>query len=364
MKRNLLSFLLLAGVSATVFSCSKDDSSTTPVIPPSAGDTAYVLNGIISTESGANAGNSVFMDFSTATQTAVARTSWDLGFYCGSDFRVVINNTTGATAKATTKTDLSAITASDTTGFSTTLVLGQGKGTFDIIDNVNGNLDSTVIKQVSATDASNLVYIVRPTNGSVAAEKDWYKIRVIRSGSDYQLQYAKLSATTYSTVTITKDATYNFKYFSFDNNAAASVEPLKAAWDMEWGVTTYQASATIPYTYADFIYINDRAGVSAAELVYTASGSSTAAEVRNTAYDNYTDSAGSISTTTFLSTQNVIGANWRATTGTIGVKTDRFYVIKDAAGNVYKVKFISFTEQDGGTRGKPKFEFKLVKKGS
>lgn len=365
MNKNLLSLVLLAGMSAAMYSCSKDDTSTTPVIPPSSGDTAYVLNGLIGSEAGTNAGNSVFVDLSTPAQTAVARTSWDLGFYCGSDYRVIINNTTGATAKALTKTDISQVTAADTAGFSTVLVLGQGLGNFSIIDNVEGKVDSTVIAAVAATDASNYVYIVRPTNGAVSAEKDWYKVKITRSSNGYQLQYAKLSESTIKTATISKDDTYNYKYFSFDNNAAASVEPAKKAWDIEWTLTTYKATATIPYTYSDFIYINNLGGVTAAELVYTASGSLTAAEVATAAYKNYTDSSGAINTTTFSSSKTIIGSNWRVASQTsTAVRADRFYVIKDAAGNVYKLKFVSFAPTDGGTRGKPKFQFALVKKGS
>ena len=78
-------------------------------------------------------------------------------------------------------------------------------------------------------------------------------------------------------------------------------------------------------------------------------------------YDAYAES--NIATTTFKNDKYVIGSNWRvASQSSTGVRTDRFYVVKDATGNVYKLKFISFASQDGGERGKPKFEFKLVKK--
>lgn len=361
MKKNLFSFLTLAGLSVAVYSCSKDDTSNVPVIPPSNGDTAYVLNGLIGTEDGSQAGNSVFADLSTPAQTAVARTKWDLGFYCGTDFRIIINNTTGATAAALAKTDLTQVTAADTAGFKAKLAVGQGAGNFSIIDNVDGKIDSTVIAAVSATDASNLVYIVNPSNSLNAAGKDWYKIRIIRNGSNgYQLQYAKLSETTVKTITVTKDANYNFKYVSFDTNAEVAVEPAKAAWDIEWTLTTYKASAALPYMYADFIYINSLAGVTAAELIYKDSASLTPAEVRNLAYTNYSTS--NVAATKFSSVKTVIGSNWRTTSGgAVAVKSDRFYVIKDAAGNVYKLKFISFASTDGGTRGKPKFQFTLVK---
>jgi hypothetical protein len=39
-------------------------------------------------------------------------------------------------------------------------------------------------------------------------------------------------------------------------------------------------------------------------------------------------------------------------------------VVKDAIGNVYKLKFLNFTSADGGERGYPNIEYKLVKKHS
>jgi hypothetical protein len=56
---------------------------------------------------GSSAVNSVWVDFSNNSQTAVARAAWDLGFYTGNTFSVKINNLTAATAIATTKTDKS-----------------------------------------------------------------------------------------------------------------------------------------------------------------------------------------------------------------------------------------------------------------
>jgi hypothetical protein len=37
-------------------------------------------------------------------------------------------------------------------------------------------------------------------------------------------------------------------------------------------------------------------------------------------------------------------------------------MVKDATGNVYKLKFLNFTSADGGERGYPNIEYKLVKK--
>lgn len=338
---------VLAG--CVVFASCKKDSAP-PLPPPSDGKTETMNGG----GGGANAVNSVYLDLSTDKQDGIARTSWDLGFYCGTDFRVIINNTVAASAKAITKNDLTQVTAADTVGLSATLELGQGAGTLDIIDDVEGDLTKTVIPAVSATDADNKVIILKPSNGLVAAARDWYKIRIVRSGSGYKLQYAKLSETTVKTIDIGKDTKYNLKYVSLETNAVVPVEPEKANWDIVWTLTTFRATATIPYTYSDYVYINYLGGVTAAEIV-----SSIANNPSN--YAAYNES--SIGTTTFSSSKIVIGGNWRATTGTIGVKTDRFYVIKDPAGNVYKLKFVSFHANDGGERGKPVLEYKLVKKG-
>ncbi|RYX87115.1 hypothetical protein EON73_02050, partial [bacterium] len=69
-----------------------------------------------------------------------------------------------------------------------------------------------------------------------------------------------------------------------------------------------------------------------------------------------------IAAVAFKTERDVIGSKWRGTTGTVGVRADRYYVVKDGAGNVYKLKFVSFISNDGGTRGKPVIEYKLVKR--
>jgi len=342
---------------AAFAACSKDEDPIVTV-PASDGST-MTLNGLIGAEAGASAGNSVFVDFSTDKQTSVARASWDLGFYSGADFRVILNHSAGATAIALNETDLNKVTAADTIGLvaSATLSLGQGAGLFTTIDPVEGNtsayLTGTVIKAISATDADNKVYIVNRGSAGLT-NRGWEKIRVLRSGTGYTLQYAKINETTFKTLAVAKDAAYNFKYASFETGAV-TVEPEKAAWDIEWGLTTYKASATIPYTFSDFVIINFVGGITAAEVIYSGTAANS-----TVAYADFKEA--NLTGITFVGTRDVIGGNWRATTGTIGVKTDRFYLVKDGAGNIYKLKFISFHASDSGTRGKPVIEYKLVKK--
>jgi hypothetical protein len=346
MKKTMICAAVAAAIALAAPSCKKDDE-TIVITPPSSGK-EQVLNG---GTGGANAANSVFLDLSTDKQDSVARNAWDLRFYCGSDYRVTLNLTTAGTAKVLAKNDLTTVTAADTVGFAAAMALGQGAGTLDLIDDVDGDITKTVIAAVSATDADNKVYIVKPTNGSAAPAKDWYKVRILRNGSNYRLQYALIGESTFKTADISKDASYNFKFFNLATNSLVTVEPPKASWDIQWTLTTYKTAFganTIPYVFSDYVYINSLGGTTAAEVLNT-----------TVTYDNYAES--NISTTTFSNSKVVIGGNWRATTGTVGVKTDRFYVIKDVAGNVYKLKFLSFAPADLGVRGYPKLVYKLVK---
>lgn len=319
------------------------------------------LNGLIAAESGTSAGNSVFVDLSNNQQTPIARTKWDLGFYGGDDFRVIINNTTGASVVGISKTDLTQVTAADINPDA--LKVGQSQTdpnvneNFPAIDNVFGDLSKTAMPVVSATDAENKVYIINRIGGTnnVGATADLVKIRVLRTASGYTLQYAKINETTIKSLSITKDASANFSYMSFDNGIV-SVEPAKAKWDIEWTWSIYYtpnpppSGPNIPYAFSDLVFINHLGGTQAAEVL-TSTG---------VTYDTFNES--NVAGVTFKSDRNLIGSSWRATTGTVGVKTDRFYVIKDPGGNIYKLKFLSFHAADGGTRGKPVIEYKLVKK--
>ncbi|GAB3538863.1 HmuY family protein [Spirosoma fluminis] len=371
---NTLSLTVPAGSSETSFKLAKADNlflngtETIGLTIASAGSpvlvgttkqqtvkfTSIVSNGTNLTldggTGGASAINAVFVDLSNNAQNPVKRASWDLGFYAGTEFRVILNNMTGATTIALAKNDLTQVTAADTVGVA--LTLGFDPSGLKLVDDVSGDITKTVIPAISATDADNKVYIInRGISGGIPA-KGWMKIRVLRNGATgYTLQYAGIKEATFKTVSIPKDNAYNFRYVSFDSGALVDVEPAKTRWDIVWsGALSKTSDGTndIAYYFADQVLINALGGVTAAEVLTSA-----------VTYDAYAES--NIATTTFKNDRSVIGSNWRATTGTVGVKTDRFYVVKDATGNVYKVRFLSFTSQDGGERGKPKLEYKLVK---
>lgn len=321
------------------------------------------LKGIADAEAGSGALNSVFVDLSSNSLVNARRDSWVLGFSASTDFRVRLNNTNGTSAiKLAAKTDLNEVTAADVKNLSDLeIALGttpsDGVNPFLNIDNVYGDVTKDVIANVSETDADNKVYIVNPAGGTHSSPlslDNLLKIRVLRKGTGYTLQYAKLKETTFKTLDVNKDATNNYTFVGFADVAkVVNVEPSKAKWDFVWTWSVYYGltgALPYPYGFSDVVFVNNLGGVQAA-LVLTST----------VAYKDYKES--NIATTTFKAERNVIGSDWRSTSPATGAKSDRFYVIKDGSGNVYKLRFISMGAGDGGKRGEPVIEYVLVKKG-
>lgn len=317
---------------------------------------------------GANYPNKVFIDLSAKRQTAVARTVWDLGFSSGDDFRVILNSSNGMMAMAVDKTDLNSVKAADTVGFGAKLSLDAVFAAINAdtppawvpeavtwIDDPAGDLSKTAIASISATANENKVYIVNRGNGlgSPPAQLGWKKIRIVRNGTGYTLQHADISATTFSEIQITKDSKYSFQYVSL-TTGAVEVEPAKEKWDIAWTAFTNSTnfgSGPVPYYFQDVILQNMN-GVGTAQVLSA-----------NIAYENFVEA--DLAGITFGTSQINIGSGWRSGGGPgsgPSLKTDRYYLIKDADGNIYKLKFTALIQS--GERGRPAFDFELIKSAS
>jgi hypothetical protein len=308
---------------------------------------------------GPNEGDQVYFDLSTETATKIVRDSWDLGFYGGSEFRVGLNSSIYMAAKKLDATDIDAVTQSSVSGFEAQVAIG----TFDpanmaYVDAPSGLIPGTAIAEISSTIEENHVYLLNmgytvgttsaPT-GSVAvagSHRGWKKIRILRDGENYLLQYANLDSPTHEEVTIPKNDLYNFTFFSFNTNSVVSVEPEKAKWDLNFTVFTNEIVGSGSYGYADFVLNNLKAGARVYEVAVSSA----------ITYENY--ALANVDDTAFTNDQRVIGADWRDVfSGT--VYANRFYVLKDPDGNYYKIRMLSFLNQ-AGNRGYPKFEYKLL----
>ncbi len=348
--------LIAVSVSALVFTSCKKDKDPIIIVPPSSGSQVE-LNGLVGGEAGSAAGNSVYLDLSTNQTTAVARANWDLGFYCGPDFRVILNNTASTGAKVLTQNDLAAVGAADTTGL--TLSVNQiNPLPSDLVyfDDIAGSITGTVIPEVSATDANNNVIIINRGTGGSIAPRPWMKIRVLRNASGgYTLQYARITSGTFQTLQVAKDNNYHFKFVSFENGIISG-QPEKTKWDLVWSYSVYQTNfgaGLVPYNFSDLIAVNNLSNVQVKEKIYA---DATTAAAAYTAFNK-----DSVNATTLTTNRWAIGSSWRSTQPATGARFDRFYIIKDANGNYYKFKCLSMgVGTDGGTRGKPRFQYDLI----
>ncbi|OYU81547.1 MAG: hypothetical protein CFE23_03510 [Flavobacterium sp. BFFFF1] len=334
------------------------------------GETPILTNNIAPEVGGPMVPNQVFVDLSSGATTAVQRASWDLGFYAGDDFRVAINGAVKMAVRQLDTNDMTQVVAVDNT-----VAVGEGGGAGIVngnplyVDGPDGNIANTAIAEVSATDANNRVYLVNlgfkvstvaPNVGSVNAYGDargWRKIRILRDGSNYKLQYANVDATTYQEVSIAKNSAFNFTFFSFDSNAIVSAEPEKAKWDLSFtpftNLTDFGAGF-VSYAFQDFVVTNRKGGT----RVYP---------VLNSAGISYADftlanvNAPNFDLTTSID-QRAIGSGWRNGGGPTtlpSVRDDRFYILKDTAGNLYKIRFVGMTNA-AGERGNPSFEYQKL----
>ena len=358
--------LFLAFALLTLASCSNDDDNTPAAEVPLIGATLPASVG------GANQPNQVYLDLSTGTSTSVNRTAWDFGFSGGSEFRVVIN---GSIKMAVKKLETSDITLPQVIDVTVTVGAGTTLSSNGFVDNPTGILAGagagigTAIAEISANDADNKVYLVNLGNavsttaaatGSVSVDgeaRGWKKVRILRSGNWYKIQYADLASTSFTEKTISKNEDYNFTFFSLTSGATVAVEPQKAKWDLNFTTfTNYlnMGSGEVTYGYSDFIVSNMKGGTQVYQVLTTADVNYAAFTKANVVEANFTISA---------TDQRVIGANWRNGGGPSSlpsIKTDRFYVVKDVAGNYYKVKFLTMTN-DAGVRGNATLEYAILK---
>ena len=359
------SVFILSLATLFVASCSDDDNKGGNVTPP-------VSEAVVeATVGGPNQPNQVYIDLSTSAQTSIQRDSWDLGFATGSDFRVIINGSIKMAVKQLETTNIDEVQNSDSSvavGYSTDATWGYVDNPTGVLTG-NGGGEGTAIAAISATESDNKVYLVNlgfevattPPASGVALDGDargWKKIRITRNGNGYTLQYADLDSTTHQTVNISKNADFNFTFFSLTAGQTVNVQPEKDKWDLNFtGFTNYYpfGSGSITYFFADFITTNIHGGTKAYMVL-------SSEEDRDNDYAAFTiDSVVETDFTASSSDQRILGDTWRTSGGPAGgptIRNDRFYVVKDAAGNVYKLKFLALSRD--GVRGYPVFEYELL----
>lgn len=325
-------------------------------------ESAALGGGIEPEVGGPNQPNQVYVDLSAQKETAINRASWDLGFYSGNEFRVKINGSIYMAVAQLEQTDINQVSQADVNDLQGQVAVGTyNPENMQYVDSPNGDINGTAIAAISENESDNKVYLVNmgyevgtetpnPGSAGIAGEhRGWKKIRILRSGEDYTLQYADLNDTTHQTVTIQKDGNFNFSFFSISTNNIVSVEPEKTKWDLNFTVFTNEIAGFGSYGYADFVAANRNGGVKG----YMVDATTT----------SYTDfSASDIDQSLFLIDQRFIGSNWRNGGGPDTLPSldeEVFFILEDSNGNIYKLRFTALLN-DSGIRGYPAFEYSLL----
>lgn len=312
--------------------------------------------------------NKVFVDLSANRQASFNRSNWDLGFYTAEgQFRVVLNSSSSMMARVLDKNDLNAVTDADTTGWGAQLSIDgvfaaittdpvpawvSGSGAW--IDAPSGDIAATAIAEISAGATDNKVYIINRGKNPDGTQRGWKKVRIIRNGNNYTLQHADISASTFTTVEVTRNADYLFNYMKFETGVV-ELEPEKDKWDIAFTVFTNTTPAgpglVVPYVFSDIV-VQNRYLTETAELLVANVGS----------YEEFDEN--DLSAATFSTSQVNIGSKWRSGGGpgsAPALRADRFYLVKDPDGNIYKLMFTALTQN--GERGRPQIRFNLIRKG-
>jgi hypothetical protein len=260
------------------------------------------------------------------------KTDWDLGFETsGNGFHVVLNSSKSMAVYNTGTSDFESLT--DTSGFFA----------HKAWDAVSGNTDSTAFGDWRTTKP---VYLVDRGYNSAGISQGIGKIQVLAyDNQSFTIKYANLDNSNENTLVLTKDSSFNYLFFSFDNGTV-SIEPPKTTWD----ICFTQYTELLPDGNTSIHYL-----VTGVLL----NSHKTSASINNT----YTFDEVNLATaksTPLSQALNAIGYSWKAFNGSnYTINTTFNYIIKTSEGMYYKLRFIDFYNQSG-EKGNPKFEFQQL----
>lgn len=353
---------------------------------------------------GPNEPNQVYIDLSTGQQKAVKRDTWEIGLYNGSENRVFLNSALLVSAaelkgitdlntvtKATVLTEAltlnsinpdfspKQITVTTVEELIEGLPLGYGQYSnhaegYVFTDSQDGETEGTAFAAISTTAANNNVFVVglgnaipteTPDTGSILTSGDhkgFVKVRVLTDGNSYTIQYAALDATTFSEVTVNKDNSKILTAFSLTTGTAIDIQPVTENWDINFtGVFSVNTSSGFGFAYSDYALHNTLGNVGLYQQTLYMIDSDTK-ERTDYPIPSYADFAASDIDESLLvrNDHSIIGSGWRnAFSDPASVKDDRYFVLKDAAGNFYKIKFTAVLNNEGD-RGYPQFIYEKL----
>ncbi|MBM3399021.1 MAG: hypothetical protein FJY15_00470 [Bacteroidetes bacterium] len=331
----LLMLLFISG-------CEKDERLyTAPDVPVGIQSATFTM--------GDNYENQVWFEFSTQKTASNAFGIWDIGFSWSEKNNIIIN---------TGKHSAYAVTYVEGANFRDFSYVDVSKHDW-IFDNPNGHLDSLSFSgcwesyQMGKAKPKDRLYIINRGADSLGSKK-FIKLKMLgREGASYHFQWGSLTDTVPHDVYISTKNDYNFAYFSFSDEKEVFNEPFtRDNWDMI--ITTYKQTVTEETLGITLPYI--------LRGVLTNPNKVKVLELNNIVEFNAIDLkyAKALVLSDFL---NEIGYDWKTwslTANKYTVNQKKIFIILDAKGNYFKMRFVDFYN-DKGEKGYPKIVWELLK---
>lgn len=332
-------FAILSVVLPLLIACEKDEL---PYVLPAAGalDT-------MSANMGVNYDNQVYVDFKTGKQKSVPYRSYDLAFETDANgFRIYLN--TGKFMFVANSGDTSMATADSTgkTWRTETEHLYDDSTAFGDYRDLAGNTRGET-------------FIIDRGRAEHFGAARWRKLKVLEvSATHYKIRFSNYNNSGMTEFIIPKDIEYSLMYFSFENGGGmVDVAPKKNEWDVvftKYTYTYYSEPVTSPYRHylVTGALLNKWSGCMNEQYRKDST-------LNYVAFDSF--DATHLADVDFNTLAGKIGFSWKDYDFSLGfiIIPNRFYLVRDTEGFVYKIRFYDFYD-DQGNKGTAKFEYKRV----
>ena len=339
----LIIILILPGL--ILSSCFKEDEKITPHDP---GD--VITDSVRIANDGLYYYQAYYDLSSERIVSTNQRNTWDLGFE-GSEkgSRIILNSANFMVSAESGITDFSL--PIDTVGYTWKF------------DASSGNPDTTAFGgwvSYSGSDSlkiySNQIYVIDRGYDAEGRLRGLKKVVFMEvTDTYYVLRFANLDGSSDDTDTVYKDPAVNFACFSFDDGGSQiQIEPPKDKWDLVFTqyTTLLYTDEGDPYPYLLTGILSNPAGVTVAQ---------------DTLFDFISIDLNTALSLHFTPTPDEIGYDWKDIVGDVSsgdvsyiIVEGRNYVVRDAEGFYYKLRFISFYSLNNGDKGVPTFEFQKL----
>jgi hypothetical protein len=282
--------------------------------------------------------NQIFFNLGTNSVVKTnANTDWDLGFACAADtWHIILNNSKVMLAGN-----------SQTSNFEQVTEVGDIEMNFD---NSGGYTDSLSISNwlddsQEAMSATGYVYIIDRGYDENYSHLGYKKVQFeTPENNSYKIRFADLDGSNEQNISIEKNDTKNYRCLSFDNGIS-NIEPAKTDWTLlftSYQTMLYAGGEPVPYLVRG-VLINPYKVKAVPDTTFDFSE----IMINDTADFNYS------------AQRDAIGYQWKYydfDNGTYSVLENQNYVLKAQDEYFYKLRFISFYN-DENEKGFPVFEF-------